>query len=128
MVLIFIGCAVLLDNLFEQRFYSTIYSNSGFTRQSIRTAVLLDNLFEQRFYSTIYSNSGFTRQSIRTAVLLDNLFELRFYPTIYSNCSFTRQSIRTAGKTAHVLKVANIMINLKNTKLLSFLYIFEVLN
>ena len=34
--------------------------------------------------------------------------------------SFTRQSIRTAGKTAHVLKVANFMINLKNTKLLSF--------
>ena len=39
--------------------------------------------------------------------------------------SFTRQSIRTAGKTAHVLKVANFMINLKNTKLLSFLYMFR---
>ena len=35
-------------------------------------------------------------------------------------CSFTRQSIRTAGKIAHVLKVGNFMINLKNTKLLSF--------
>ena len=40
-------------------------------------------------------------------------------------CSFTRQSIRTAGKTAHVLKVANFMINLKNTKLLSFLHMFR---
>ena len=39
--------------------------------------------------------------------------------------SFTRQSIRTVGKTVHVLKVTNFMINLKNTKLLSFLYMFR---
>ena len=42
--------------------------------------------------------------------------------------SFTRQSIRTAGKTAHVYKVANFMINLKNTKPLSFYTCFEVGN
>ena len=53
-------------------------------------------------------------------------FSLSIMVLILIGCSsFTRQSIQTAGKTAHVLKVANFMINLKNTKLLSFLYMFR---
>ena len=41
---------------------------------------------------------------------------------------FARQSIRTSGKSTHVLKVANFMINLKDTKLLSFCACFKVVN
>ena len=39
-----------------------------------------------------------------------------------------RVKLRPANLSGHVLKVANCMINLKNTKLLSFLYMFEVVN
>ena len=40
---------------------------------------------------------------------------------------FTRQSIRNWGKSTHVLKVANFMTNLKNTKLLSFLWLHFII-
>ena len=39
--------------------------------------------------------------------------------------TFTRQSIRTSDKSTHVSKVANFMIKLKNTKLMSFLCMFQ---
>ena len=39
--------------------------------------------------------------------------------------TFTQQSIPNTGKSTHDLKVANFMINLKNTKLLSFLCMFR---
>ena len=38
---------------------------------------------------------------------------------------FTCRFIRTAGKKTHVLKVTNFMNNLKNTELLTFLYMFR---
>ena len=38
---------------------------------------------------------------------------------------FTFRFIRTAGKKTHVLKVTNFMNNLKNTELLTFLYMFR---
>ena len=38
---------------------------------------------------------------------------------------FTYTFIRTAGKKTHVLKITNFMSNLKNTELLTFLYMFR---
>ena len=55
-------------------------------------------------------------------------FSLSIMVLILTGCTVLPDnlySIQTAGKTAHVLKVANFMINLKNTKLLSFLYMFR---
>ena len=38
---------------------------------------------------------------------------------------FTCRFIRTAGKKTHVLKVTNFMNKIKNTELLTFLYMFR---
>ena len=42
-----------------------------------------------------------------------------------ANDFFTCRFIRTAGKKTHVLKVTNFMNNLKNTELLTILYMFR---
>ena len=44
---------------------------------------------------------------------------------ILSWCVFLLVRFFTAGKKTHVLKVTNFMNNLKNTKLLTFLYMFR---
>ena len=50
-----------------------------------------------------------------------------YYGIYYFNLVrfFTCRFIRTAGEKMHVLRVTNFMNNLKNTELLTFLYMFR---